>query len=220
MIAVSDKLAERINLVWGIKPKIIYNIIDTSIFNYVRKTSDENFVFLSVGNLVNRKGFDVLINSFARANFNDNVHLKIVGEGTSRDKLQQQIDSLGLSSRVQLMGRIERKGVAQIMKGCDAFVLASRAETFGVVYVEAMAAGLPVIATACGGPEDFVSEENGILIPADNEEKLTEALIEMYHMAHKYDKQAISEKTRKKFAPQTIAAQITDVYLDVLKSKK
>ena len=83
------------------------------------------------------------------------------------------------------------------MKGCDAFVLASRAETFGVVYVEAMAAGLPVIATACGGPEDFVSEENGILIPADNEEKLTEALIEMYHMAHKYDKQAISEKQEK-----------------------
>lgn len=62
-------------------------------------------------------------------------------------------------------GRHDPAGHGGALPQADAFVLASRRETFGVVYIEAMAAGLPVIATACGGPEDFVREEDGFLIP-------------------------------------------------------
>jgi len=220
LIAVSSQLAYKIKSIWNFNSKVIHNIVDISIFNCENKNISDNFIFLSVGNLVHRKGFDLLINAFAHANFDDHVSLKIIGDGNLKENLQQQIDSLGLSSQVQLLGRMERDEIAESMNDCDAFVLASRAETFGVVYIEAMSAGLPVIATTCGGPEEFVTEGNGILIPTENEEKLTEALIKMRQTARKYDRQAISEETRKKFAPQTIASQITEVYVDILNSKK
>ena len=98
----------------------------------------------------------------------------------------------------------------------DAFVLASRRETFGVVYIEAMAAGLPVIATRCGGPEDFVTEENGILIPVDDAAALTDAMEHMMLHRREYDSASISADIRRKFAPETIAARLTDIYKTVL----
>ena len=70
--------------------------------------------------------------------------------------------------------------VSSILAHADIFVLASRKETFGIVYVEAMAKGLPVIATKCGGPEEFVNKENGILVPVDNVEELSKAMLLMY----------------------------------------
>ena len=102
----------------------------------------------------------------------------------------------------------------------DVFVLASRGETFGVVYIEAMSAGLPVIATTCGGPEDFVDESNGILVPVNDVEALTDALIKIYKTANNYDRSNISRLTQQKFSPKTIASQLTDVYIDVIKNKK
>ena len=95
-------------------------------------------------------------------------------------------------------------------------MLASRSETFGVAYIEAMAAGLPVIATRCGGPEDFVTEENGILIPVDDESTLTSAMERMMLRREDYDSAAISADIRRKFAPETIAARLTELYEGVL----
>ena len=95
-------------------------------------------------------------------------------------------------------------------------MLASRSETFGVAYIEAMAAGLPVIATRCGGPEDFVTEENGILIPVDDESALTGAMERMMFRREDYDSAAISADIRRKFAPETIAARLTELYEGVL----
>ena len=66
------------------------------------------------------------------------------------------------------------------MQACDVFVLPSRYETFGVVYIEAMACGKPVIAAASGGPDDFVTDENGILILNNNVESLQCALERVY----------------------------------------
>ena len=95
-------------------------------------------------------------------------------------------------------------------------MLASRSETFGVAYIEAMAAGLPVIATRCGGPEDFVTEENGILISVDDVQALTDAMEYMILHRNEYDSTKISENTRRQFAPETIAAQLTEIYKEVL----
>lgn len=76
--------------------------------------------------------------------------------------------------------------------------------------------GFPVIATRCGGPEDFVTEENGILIPVDDESTLTSAMERMMLRREDYDSAAISADIRRKFAPETIAARLTELYEGVL----
>ena len=118
-----------------------------------------------------------MIEAFHQANFNNDVYLYIIGEGHLHPNLQKMINTFGLNEQIKLLGMMNRNEIGQIMQKSDAFVLASRVETFGVVYIEAMLAGLPVIATACGGPEEFVDEDNGILIPVDNVELLAKAMI-------------------------------------------
>ncbi len=73
-----------------------------------------------------------------------------------------------------------------------------------------------MIATRCGGPEDFVTEENGILIPVDDVAALTDAMEHMMLHRSEYDSAAIATSTRERFAPEKIAAQLTEIYTAVL----
>ena len=221
LICVSSVLAEKIDKNWGIKALVIHNIVDTTIFNFPNtKTENCEFIFLSIGNLLHGKGFDVLIEAFAKANFKKNVHLQIIGIGETYKKLQQLISVFGQKEQVSLLGFRNRKEIAKLMQSSDAFVLASRAETFGVVYIEAMSAGLPVIATTCGGPEDFVDESNGILVPINDVDALADALIKMFKTANNYDRNNIVSLTQQKFSPNAIASQLTDIYIDVINKTK
>ena len=134
-----------------------------------------------------------------------------------KNNLIKQINNANLQDHVFLLG-LKRTEIADYLNKSDVFVLI-HVETFGVVYIEAMAAGLPVIATACGGPEDFVNERNGILIPPNNADELKKALIKMYNTYQNYDNDAISEECARKFSPHSIATQLTEIYSDLLKIK-
>lgn len=86
-----------------------------------------------------------------------------IGDGHLRSVLMEYVWKHDLHDIVMFHGILSPMEIVKVYEECDCFVLPSAGETFGVVYVEAMAAGLPVIATRCGGPEDFVNEDNGIL---------------------------------------------------------
>ena len=92
------------------------------------------------------------------------VSLIIAGDGEEMQSLKEQIQSLHLQEQVKLTGRLSREELSGLLGTCDAFVLASFAETFGIVFIEAMATGLPAIGTVCGGPEDIITPESGFLI--------------------------------------------------------
>jgi len=216
IIAVSSSLANNLKNHWNVDAKIVHNIVDTKSFHYHEKNGTSNFIFLSIGNLIPIKGFDLLISAFKNANFNKTIQLKIIGKGPERKNLQRQIDHSGLNEQIKLLGYMNRNEISKIMHECDAFVLASRGETFGVVYIEALLSGLPVIATACGGPEDFVTPENGILIQVNDVNLLTDALKKMYLSINEYDKKAISEKCLNKFSPEAISFKLTHIYKNIL----
>ena len=100
------------------------------------------------------------------------------------------------------------------------FVLPSRAETFGVVYIEAMAVGLPVIATKCGGPEAFINQDNGLLINTDSLDELLNAMKYMYNNISSFDQFNIASSTFDDFSPVNVGNRIVDEYRIALNRRK
>lgn len=219
LLAVGTALAERIRIHTGFDAVCVPNMVDTDTFRYRPDAARDGDAvrFVSVGNLLPVKGHDLLLEAFARLHSRyPAARLDIVGGGPLVAPLQEQAKRLGVAREVIFHGALPREEINGLFARADAFVLASRRETFGVAYIEAMAAGLPVIATRCGGPEDFVTPETGLLIPAEDEDALEEAMAHMLLHAVAYDGRAISAYANRRFAPSQIAAQLTEQYRSLL----
>lgn len=223
VIAVSQSLAITIRENFEVDVNVIPNIVDVNTFLQVepkKLDSDNKFRFVSVGYLVPIKRMDLLIESFGEAFRDDeNVSLFIYGDGTERKKLKLLIDQLSMQNQIHLMGFVKREIIAQKMFKSDCFVLASDSETFGVAYIEAMAAGLPVIATRCGGPEDFVDGSNGMLIERNNIEELTQALKHMRNNSQNYDRASIASSMEAKYSPSVVGQSLVDLYSSLVSDK-
>lgn len=216
IIAVSRSLSKNILDKFNFKSIVINNVLDTKSFSFLPKVNNKEFQFVAVGNLVYGKGYDVLIKAFSRLNSN-NVILKIIGAGPLKDELEKLISDLKLTDKVFLLGRLNRNQINDNFQESDVFVLASRGETFGVSYIEAMAAGLPVIATKCGGPDEFVNSENGCLVLIDDENSLFNAMNFIIENIGTFDRESISRSIKEIYSPSYISSQLSRVYKDLIK---
>lgn len=214
VIAVSSILASSLMEKTGIECRVIHNIIDVSLFSKNVRRKHSGFTFVTTALLSERKRIDRII--LALRQCPAGVRLVIVGDGPMRTELERLVSNNRLGDRVEIKGMLSRADTADVYAGCDCFVLPSSRETFGVVYVEAMAAGLPVIATRCGGPEDFVNDENGVLIDVDNQHQLEDAMNYMIGNIGRYDEDGIKAYVQSKFSPEVVAEQILELYAEIL----
>ncbi len=173
----------------------------------------------AVGRLTRQKGFDLLIEAFARiATRHPEWKLVIWGEGDDRKSLEALRDALDLRDRVELPGVTQRPGLW--VETADVFVLSSRYEGWGIVLLEAMAAGLPVVSFACEwGPSDMVKHgEDGILVPSNNVDALAEALSRMLGDGELRSRLAANaEASAKRYLPERILSQWDAVASSALK---
>ncbi|NJE02073.1 glycosyltransferase family 4 protein [Thermococcus sp. JdF3] len=172
-------------------------------------------VIVSVGNLVEKKGYIYLIQAAKiLQELRDDFVVYIVGGGPLYSHLQKEILSLGLKKHVFLVGRKPHDEVALWMNAADVFVLPSLVENFGVVNIEALACGKPVISTYNGGSEEvIISNDYGFLCPPKDPECLAEKIL----MA--LNKEWDREKMRKyaeQFSWSKVVHQILGVYNKVL----
>jgi glycosyltransferase involved in cell wall biosynthesis len=217
LIAVSKSLAQVVERVSGKPVFVVNNMVEDRFWNDVKPVaSDGKFHFITVGRLCDDKHYDMLICSFSKCNFSSDTVLDIVGNGENFEALESQIDDEGLKRKVILHGEKSSDEVAMMLASSDCFVLSSRVETFGIVLIEAMAKGLPVIATRCGGPEEFVTAEAGVLVPNDDCESLASAMKRMRMEAKNYNKKKIQNYCYENFSQKAIGVKIVEVYKHVL----
>lgn len=199
-------------LAWNYVPNILSAAFEAPV-NLAAKPQNEHFTFCSVAHLQYKKGYDILLPAFADAlEKHPNLRLKIGGGGYEEYKLRQLAQDLDLDGKVIFTGRLKNSEVLDLMYHSDAFVLASRHETFGVVFIEALSQGLPLIATRCGGPESIVTTENGLIVAPDNRQQLADALVELYENRHRYHAPSLRDNCLNEFGEQKVVSQLMDAY--------
>lgn len=217
VISVSNALAQKIKKNTGISSCVIPNIVDTEAFNSIERKQHDGFNFVSVSSLIEIKHIGDLVRAFkiVHEEFPD-TKLCIIGDGRERENIKALIDNFHIGDSVRMTGTITRSEIANIFSEMDCFVLPSESETFGVAYIEAMAAGLPVIATKCGGPEDFVNSRVGCLVEKNDIDQLAEAMKKVLKSCNEYDKDYIKNYSETLFSPDAIAGSLTDYYNRIL----
>ncbi|MCI5147407.1 MAG: glycosyltransferase, partial [Candidatus Electrothrix sp. AR3] len=147
---------------------------------------------------------------------NTETELRIGGIGQLKEELIAFALSKGVKNQVQFLGMLSREQVKQEMTDADCFVLSSRYETFGVVLIEALSCGTPVVATCCGGPEDIVNEGNGLLVPVAQPDKLAEAMHTVYKNTNNYDSGKIAKDCFERFGTDAFVQNATRLYKKIL----
>jgi glycosyltransferase involved in cell wall biosynthesis len=138
------------------------------------------FVMVTVGRVVTRKATPQLVRALAAAHRPD-AHLLIVGDGPDADAVRNAATEAGLSGRVHLLGQVSDERKYQALGIADVFVSATQHEGFGLVFLEAMAFGLPVICYDHGGQTDFlVDGKTGHLVALNDFERLTRSIVELH----------------------------------------
>lgn len=201
---------------WEVVPNILDTTFEQAPLRVDAKASDR-FVFLNVAMMDEVKNQAGLLRAFASAlGGRPNVYLRIAGDGPLRAGLESLATSLGIADQVRFLGRLERAEVLSEMQACNAFVLPSFYETFGVVLAEAAACGKPLVSTSGSGPDTIVNDTNGILVPPKDDEALAAALESMFSLAHTYDPQAIREDCFAQFGETAVVSRLRQVYTRVL----
>ena len=124
-------------------------------------------VVISVGRLITRKNYAQLVRLWPQI---PSAHLIILGDGPLRGALQQQCQKLGLTKRIHLIGYVSESRKMSLLAAADVYVSASTHEGFGIVFLEAMHAGLQIVATNNGGQTDFLRDgHNALLVPPEDD---------------------------------------------------
>lgn len=221
VVAVSGALARKISDHFGVDSIVIPNLLDYSYLNdsKTNHTKRDNFSFITIGRLNEIKCYDLLIRAFSKARLPLSATLSIIGDGEEYERLNKIAADLGQSGRIHFLKQKSMEEINSLLGQYHVFVSSSRSETFGVVHIEAMAKGLPVLSTRSGGPEDFVTEEVGVLVEADHPEELAGGLERMHNEYDRYDAAVIRQYCIDKFSPEIVGRQLLDLYSSVLQEQ-
>jgi glycosyltransferase involved in cell wall biosynthesis len=178
-VAVSDTLRDDLISTWHAAPHRVRRIYNPVVWGeggcFPRRDRDQGPpLVLASGRLIAPKNFRALVRAFAEVE-PKTTRLVIIGEGPEREAIAAEIARLGLGERVSLPGYVAAPW--DLYAHADCFVVSSRIESFGMVVVEALAHGLPVVSTDCRGPREILANGRfGRLVPKDDLRAMADAI--------------------------------------------
>ena len=210
------------------KIRIVYNGIDLTLFKD-RKNKQKlrkqfgliknKLVIGSIGRLVSEKGFEHFLKTAKLIKSAiHNIHFLIVGDGPLRNDLQKLAEKLGIANCVSFLG--ERIDVPDLLSIFDVFLLTSNWEPFGIVLVEAMASGLPIVAFNVDGVSEVVDEKCAVLVEPYNIQKMADEVIKLLKNSEKRKKMGeYSLKRAELFDINKKAKEIEELYINLYKTR-
>ena len=214
-IAISHALAQAMRKHDIQNTAIIPNLVDEDFFKPAQeKRPNEKFTFFALGRMTHQKGIDILLKAFAK--LQTEATLRIGGDGPNLGDYKRMAVDLKISDKIHWLGSLDKYRSREEFQRCDAFVLPSRHESMGVVFAEAMACSKPVIATICGGPEEFIDNSTGFLVPHGNTEAVAEAMEKMILDHSNFDSEVIRKKFEARFSSLVVVQQISTLYHGLL----
>jgi len=231
VIAISNQVFRDVNELFVLKKEQVVlnpNGFDDSIFRIkdVKKNeflsslgikSNPNKVVSFVGKLAHFKGIDILIKSIPIINKEiPNIVFAFAGNGQLKNELEELAKTLDINN-LFFLGHQTQEAVSSLYNIADVSVVPSRIEPFGLVAIEALACGTPVVATNAGGLPDFINNEVGQLVEMENHEKLAKAIIyEISNNTKKTKGKFAAEYAKKNYSWKESLKKVVQIYKDAL----
>jgi len=202
--------------------KVVPFGIDLNKFKALEVKKDETFTFLHVGRLNKEKNINLLIERFYEFAKGKNVKLKIIGDGPEKKNIKEFIKEKKLENKVEILGWKKREELPLEYSSAHCFIMLSDSETFGIVVLEAMACGLPIIgANEAAIPELVEDGINGFLVNIKNKDSILDKMNQLYenpNLQIEFSKN--SRIIAKKFEKNLVFKSLEDIYFDLVKDKK
>jgi glycosyltransferase involved in cell wall biosynthesis len=192
---------------------VLPNVVDTTLF-FSKEEKYSRFTFLHVSNMVPLKNVDLILRAFQEfleKEVNSDAQLLLVGN--RNDGYVKMAEAMGLLNQsVFFRGEVSYGEVADEMHRSHCFLIPSDSETFSCVTAEALCSGLPVIASESGALPELVNGSNGILVPAKDQQALTDAMLLVWKDFGKFDRGHIAREASQQYGYSEIAARFRALY--------
>ena len=203
---------------------VVYNGIDIEQFKPSLEERNENiFKIICVSRLTKRKGIDCLLKAIDKIvkTKSDKIILYLVGDGNAKGDLEKQAEELGIENYVKFSGRIPHSDLPKIYNSADIFVLPSLNEGMSNTMLEALASGLPLVATDTGGTKELVKDGvNGFIVEMENADDLAQKIETLMNDKDLVQKMAQeSRKLAESMSWQGVAEKYFDLYKNIKKNK-
>jgi len=228
LVAVSQEIQKKVIEGYNVpsdKVVLIHNGININRFqckhNEANSENQKVFRIGAVGRLSPEKDYLTMLKAIRDIINNDfNIQLDIVGDGDQKQELQEEARSLGISEQINFLG--ERHDIPELLNQFDVFVQSSLMEGMSLTILEAMASGLPVVATDVGGnPEVIVDKQTGFLVSKKNPAQLAEAIINIISDCTLIKKMGNAGRKRieENFGISTMVQQYLNIYQEILEKR-
>jgi glycosyltransferase involved in cell wall biosynthesis len=223
---VSTTLRQAIQA-YGIKAnfEVIPNAVNTSLFSPPgRKDKKLPWKLLTVALLdpSEKKGIRYLLQAAALLSNTRDVHVDIIGDGPKRQEYERLTVHLDIANKVTFHGLKSKPDVCELMRQADIFVLPSLQENCPCVIIEAMASGLPIVATKVGGIPEIVPPFAGVLIPPKDAHALASALSRVMNQVSEgkhFSPKAISDYAKENFSYEAVGKHLHELYLELINQR-
>ena len=212
---MKDRLVES-QLCTEEKVIITPNKIELNNFVPVQRELGEEINVLTICNLNDfEKNISGMIEAIYYLNKNEslNIKLQIIGEGVDEGKLKKLANEYGiLNSKISFLGKIENHLLTNYYRNSDFYILNSNFETLNISTIEALMHGLPVVASKCGGPQDYLTQQNSIQVNTRDTNDLVRGIKEMIKHFSKYDRKIIKLEIEKLYNEKVVLESLRKLY--------